>query len=248
MKTPSPGPTASREVVQQKRMPPWLADPHFGKFQNDRSLADADRTTLLAWIDQGCPKGDPADLPPEKRFAEGWRIGKPDVVFTMPDEYTVPADAGPRGVKYQYFIVETHFDEDRWIQAAEARPGNPAVVHHIIVYVVKPGFGGLMREKTGDGIGDGFLTAFAPGELGTVLAPGTAKHYRKAPSSLSSCTTRPTASSRRTDRRSDSSSPRNRRRPRSAHGPSLRSGSPSRPATAIMRRSPKRSSTRTPTF
>ncbi len=167
------------EVVRQKRMPPWLADPHFGKFQNDRSLADADRTTLLAWIDQGCPKGDPADLPPEKRFAEGWRIGKPDVVFTMPDEYTVPADAGPRGVKYQYFIVETHFDEDRWIQAAEARPGNPAVVHHIIVYVVKPGFGGLMREKTGDGIGDGFLTAFAPGELGTVLAPGTAKRLPK---------------------------------------------------------------------
>ncbi len=168
-----------REVVQQKRMPPWLADPHFGKFQNDRSLSEADRATLLGWIEQGCPKGDPADLPPEKQFAEGWRIGKPDAVFTMAEEYTVPADAGPRGVKYQYFIVETHFDEDRWIQAAEAKPGNPAVVHHIIVYLVKPGLGGLVREKTGDGIGDGFLTAFAPGELGTVLAPGQAKRLPK---------------------------------------------------------------------
>ncbi len=168
-----------REVVQQKRMPPWLADPHFGKFQNDRSLSDADRTTLLGWIEQGCPKGDPADLPPERQFVEGWTIGKPDAVFSMAEEYTIPADAGPKGVKYQYFIVETHFDEDRWIQAAEARPGNPAVVHHIIVYVVKPGLGGLVREKTGDGIGDGFLTAFAPGELGTVLAPGTAKRLPK---------------------------------------------------------------------
>ncbi|HVS38965.1 MAG TPA: thioredoxin family protein [Gemmataceae bacterium] len=168
-----------REVVQQKRMPPWLADPHFGKFQNDRTLADADRSTLLGWIDQGCPKGDPADMPPAKEFSEGWSIGKPDAVFTMPDEYTVRADAGPRGLKYQYFIVPTHFNEDRWIQAAEAKPGNPAVVHHIIVYVVKPGIDGLMREKTGDGIGDGFLTAFAPGELGTVLAPGTAKKLPK---------------------------------------------------------------------
>ena len=168
-----------REVLQQKRMPPWLADPHFGKFQNDRSLADADRAALLGWIDQGCPKGDAADMPPAKEFAEGWSIGKPDAVFTMPMEYTVPADGGPRGVKYQYFIAETHFDEDRWIQAAEAKPGNPAVVHHIIVYVVKPGIGGLVREKTGDGIGDGFLTAFAPGELGTVLAPGTAKRLPK---------------------------------------------------------------------
>ncbi len=164
-----------REVIQQKRMPPWLADPHFGKFANDRTLADADRTTLLGWIDQGCPKGDSAAMPPAKEFPEGWSIGKPDAVFTMPVEYTVPADGGPRGVKYQYFIVETHFDEDRWIQAAEAKPGKPAVVHHIIVYVVKPGLGGLVREKTGDGIGDGFLTAFAPGELGTILAPGQAK-------------------------------------------------------------------------
>jgi peroxiredoxin len=168
-----------REVVQKKRMPPWLADPHFGKFSNDRSLSDADRATLLGWIDQGSPKGDAADMPPEKQFTDGWTIGKPDVVFTMPEEYTVTADAGPKGLKYQYFIVETHFDEDRWIQAAEAKPGNPAVVHHIIVYVVKPGLGGLVREKTGDGIGDGFLTAFAPGELGTILAPGTAKRLPK---------------------------------------------------------------------
>ncbi len=169
-----------REVVEQKRMPPWLADPHFGKFQNDRSLSADDRATLLGWIDQGCPKGDVADLPPAKDFAEGWSIGKPDQVFTMPDEFTVPATADEKGLKYQYFIVRTKFAEDRWVRAAEAKPGNRAVVHHIIVFVVKPGKdGGLMREKTADGIGDGFLTAYAPGELASALPDGSAKRVPK---------------------------------------------------------------------
>ena len=143
-------------------------------------LSAEDRATLLGWIDQGCPKGDPADLPPAKEFAEGWTIGKPDEVFTMPDEFTVPATADEKGLKYQYFVVRTKFDEDRWVQAAEAKPGNRAVVHHIIVYVVKPGKdGGFMRGKTADGIGDGFLTAYAPGELASALPAGSAKRVPK---------------------------------------------------------------------
>jgi peroxiredoxin len=169
-----------REVVEQKRMPPWLADPHFGKFFNDRSLSAEDRATLLGWIDQGCPKGDLADLPPAKQFPEGWSIGKPDVVFDMPEEFAVPATVDEKGLKYQYFTVRTKFDEDKWIQAAEARPGNRAVVHHIIIFVLKPGKDtGFMRGKTADGIGDGFLTAYAPGELSSALRPGMAKRIPK---------------------------------------------------------------------
>ena len=169
-----------REVIEQKRMPPWLADPHFGTFLNDRSLSAEDRATLLGWIDQGCPKGNLADLPPAKSFPEGWTIGKPDVVFEMPDEFTVPATVDEKGLKYQYFTVRTKFDEDKWIQAAEAKPGNRAVVHHIIVYVLKPGKGtGVMRDKTADGIGDGFLTAYAPGELSSALPLGSAKRIPK---------------------------------------------------------------------
>ena len=42
-------------------------------------------------------------------------------------------------VRYQYFVVDPGFTEDKWIQAAECRPGNRAVVHHIIVGVVPPG-------------------------------------------------------------------------------------------------------------
>ncbi|MBY0525822.1 MAG: redoxin domain-containing protein [Gemmataceae bacterium] len=164
-----------QEVVQERRMPPWHADPKVGKFANDRSLPKEDRDTLLAWIEQGCAQGDAKDLPPARQFASNeWTIGKPDLVVEMPTSFKVPAKAGKGGVPYKYFIVPTNFKEDRWVQAVEAKPGNRAVVHHIIVYART-----LAKENPRDGIGDGMLAAQAPGELPTVLPMGSAKKIPK---------------------------------------------------------------------
>src|SRR6202051_2239361 len=48
-----PWAAAIREWVILKRMPPWYADPHFGKFSNDRSLSQADIETLASWAANG---------------------------------------------------------------------------------------------------------------------------------------------------------------------------------------------------
>src|SRR5439155_9140068 len=80
-----------REVVSEKRMPPWYADPRHGKFANDRRLSDRDRDNLLAWIDKGMARGDDKDLPPPRVFTDKWKIGEPDVVIKMPKEFDVPA-------------------------------------------------------------------------------------------------------------------------------------------------------------
>src|SRR5262249_14041340 len=48
---------AIREAVEERRMPPWHADPKHGKFKNDRSLSSRERAVLLAWTDQGMPRG-----------------------------------------------------------------------------------------------------------------------------------------------------------------------------------------------
>jgi peroxiredoxin len=177
-----------REVVEEKRMPPWHADAKHGTFRNDRSLTSQQRADILGWIKQSCPKGDPADLPGEKKWETGWSIGKPDVVFEMPTEFSVPAEAGERGVAYKYFVVPTNFKEDRWVQAAEARPGSREVVHHIIVYAFDksrlgrgPGGRGPRNPMADprDGIGNGFLAAYAPGDMPLVLQPGQAKKLQK---------------------------------------------------------------------
>jgi peroxiredoxin/mono/diheme cytochrome c family protein len=167
------------ETVSNGRMPPWYADPHYSKFANDRRLSQEDKETLLAWIDQGCPEGDDKDLPAPKQWHEGWWIGKPDVVITMKEDFTVPADGGKAGVPYKYFTVPTNFSEDKWVQAAEARPGNRAVVHHIIAFVTEPGEAPGPRKR---GQGGGYLVGVAPGEEGLILPLGMGKKIPKGAS------------------------------------------------------------------
>src|SRR5690242_19046213 len=75
---------AMKEAVLLKKMPPWFADPHYGKFSNDRSLAQKDAETIAAWADAGAPLGDSKELPPPSNFVEGWSIPKPDMVFEFP--------------------------------------------------------------------------------------------------------------------------------------------------------------------
>jgi peroxiredoxin len=159
-----------REVIQDGRMPPWFADPHYGKFDNDRRLPPEERDQLLAWIDQGCPRGDDSELPPPRQFTPGWGIGKPDAVVTMDQEFDVPATAPLQGIDYKYFTVDPHFTEDRWVVAAEARAGAPEVVHHIIVFVLAPG-----QKFHEDNPGNVVLCGSAPGDTALRLPAGTAK-------------------------------------------------------------------------
>ena len=178
---------AIKEAVLTKRMPPWFADSAHGKWSNDRSLPQVERETLVAWADTGAREGDPKDAPPLRRFIDGWNIGKPEVVFEIPKEYSVPATGT---IEYTYYVVPTGFTEDKWVQLAEIRPGNRAVVHHVIAFIRAPGSKWLRdapvgepyvpkkstegRREEGEGGGE-FLVGFAPGTVPEVLEPGEGK-------------------------------------------------------------------------
>jgi len=124
-----------REKVIKREMPPWHADPHVGRFANDRRLTQAEIDTIVAWVDQGAKEGDPKDLPPAPRFADGWTIGKPDLVIPMPEEFTLEA-SGPD--EYRNFETDPGFKQDVYVQQVEARPGNRKIVHHIIAFIKPP--------------------------------------------------------------------------------------------------------------
>lgn len=155
------------EVVREERMPPWHADPRHGTFANDRRLPAEEADILLAWIEQGCIKGDEKDLPPPATFPEGWRIGKPDRIVSMASEFTVPATGV---LPYKKFTVDPGFKEDTWVEAAEVRPGNARVVHHVIVYIQTPGKPLYALDGTASS-----LVGWAPGDMPTIYKPGTAK-------------------------------------------------------------------------
>jgi len=125
-----------KDKVVSHEMPPWHADPHIGQWSNDRRLSQDQIQKIVAWVDHGAAEGNAADLPPAPTFPDGWIIGKPDVVFQIAEETTLDA-TGPD--EYQYFDVPTNFTEDKYVQMAEARPGNRKIVHHIIAFTVPGG-------------------------------------------------------------------------------------------------------------
>jgi hypothetical protein len=175
---------AIREAVRLKRMPPWFADPHVGKFANERRLSDAQIDTLARWADSGAPEGNAKDAPAPRSFMEGWNIGKPDMVIEMPVDYEVPASGT---IEYTYFVMPTNFTEDRWVQLAEIRPGNRKVVHHVIAFVREPGSKWLPGAQPGvafvpkkgtpgaSSFGGQWLVGYAPGFVPDLNEPGTAR-------------------------------------------------------------------------
>lgn len=160
--------------VESGLMPPWHAAPrHHGVFENERSLSDEQKATLIAWARGGAPMGNAADAPPAKVWerSDGWTIGEPDLVMDMGQDFFVEDDVRDQYVNFETVITEEMLPEPRWIKAVEFRPGGP-VVHHIIA---RP-FGGIAPGNDPTVHHDGF---------GTLVKPGTTirwnMHYHKEP-------------------------------------------------------------------
>ena len=155
------------EVVDNRRMPPWHADPRYGHFANDRSLSPRERATLLAWVEQGTPLGDPPGCPPEKTFPEGWTIGQPDVVFEIPEPYIVPAQGV---VDYVHFRVPDGLQGRHVDPGRRGRSGRPlgCSPHHRLRG--RPQGARSRRQQD-----LAHLCGYAPGDMPSVYPPGTAK-------------------------------------------------------------------------
>jgi hypothetical protein len=173
---------AIRQQVLSRKMPPWFADPKYGHFANDRSLSDAEISTLVAWVNTGTRDGDAKNAPPPRQWPQGWDIGTPDLVLEMPKAIPIPASGT---VDYQYLILATHFAEDRWVQRVEVRPSNRATVHHAVVYIREPGSKWLEGGPAGTAfsvpISKAFTTSdilmvYTPGNSSDAWQPGIAKH------------------------------------------------------------------------
>ncbi len=178
-----------KDYTQSRKMPPWK--PVEGvAFHNERKLSDKELSTLAAWVDGGRPEGDPKDAPPPPKFVEGWQLGQPDLVLTVPEEMTV----GPAGRDlFRCFVLPTGLDEDKYVTAIEVRPGNGKVLHHTLNFVDATGKGRQLeraereRTKAADeqdhgpgytvsmGVGfspQGTLGGWAPGQLAHKLPDG----------------------------------------------------------------------------
>ncbi|HUS38366.1 MAG TPA: redoxin domain-containing protein, partial [Pirellulales bacterium] len=158
------------EVVQDGRMPPWGADPRHGRFSNDPTLTDEERQLIFAWAKAGAPEGNANDLPALPTFPpDGWQI-KTDVVYSMPEPFTVPAEGV---LEYQTFIINPQLEDEKLVQAVQIRPGNMTVVHHAGVALRPRGAqGGYWRVGE---LNDMLLAMYIPGQPILRLPAGVAK-------------------------------------------------------------------------
>jgi hypothetical protein len=132
---------AMKTAVTSRQMPPWFTHDDDGPFANDKRLSAADIATIAAWADSGAAEGDEKDRPAAVTFVDGWSI-TPEMVIEMPLDVPVPATGT---INYKNILVKVNFPEDRWVVAADLRPGNARVVHHMRAIVRPPG-SAFMRD------------------------------------------------------------------------------------------------------
>lgn len=179
-------------VVEDRFMPPWHPAPGHGEFRGELRLTEDAIATLRAWVDGGMPEGPPAALPPLPAFPDGWQLGEPDLVVTMPEAFPVPA-GGPD--IYRSFVIPLALPEDRWVRAIEVRPSARSVLHHIVFDLDatgaaraadgkdgRPGFAGMRQlarrlqggGEGGEGVGSAGFGGWAVGGMPQFLPDGLA--------------------------------------------------------------------------
>lgn len=148
-------------VTESKQMPPWKAAEGFGAFAHENRLEPSELATLKAWTNAGAPRGPKAKEPKQPSFKSEWTLGTPDLILEPSREFKLEAEGQD---VYRNFVIPTNFDKVVWVRAIDVRPGNRAVVHHVIAYLDKSNRGKALEARTNDGQ-PGYLTFGGPGFL-----------------------------------------------------------------------------------
>jgi hypothetical protein len=170
------------QVIRSRFMPPWKVDPVVGHFQGQRPVTDSEIAKLEAWVAAGTPEGDPAEMPAPPAFPDGWLLGTPDLIVTLPEPFVLgaePTDA------FRIFAIPIPVTKRAYVRGIEFHPGNPRVVHHANIRVdrtptsrqldeadPRPGYDGLM-PRTAE-YPDGHFLGWTPGQVAPLVAPDLA--------------------------------------------------------------------------
>jgi tetratricopeptide (TPR) repeat protein/mono/diheme cytochrome c family protein len=171
-------------VTKRRYMPPWLPEPGYGDFAEERRLTDAQIQTIQDWVKQGTPVGDVSRAPAAPKFTTDWQLGPPDLILHAAKPYQLSAEGGEI---FWNFILPVNIPATRWVKAIEVRPGNSRVFHHANVILDRSraarrketepgaGFSGmelLFEEETFDP--DGHFLSWKPGSEPVVEPDGMA--------------------------------------------------------------------------
>jgi Flp pilus assembly protein TadD/mono/diheme cytochrome c family protein len=124
--------TTIRTVTQSRYMPPWLPEPGFGNFADNRRLSVEDLELIASWVEAGMPEGDHSEAPKPPVFSADWQLGPPDLILKVTNPMQVPASGTDL---FQNFILPVPITQTKFIRAMEIKPGVPRVVHHANILI-----------------------------------------------------------------------------------------------------------------
>lgn len=142
-------------MVDDRRMPPWLAEPGHQTYRGDRSLDDADLALVRRWAEAGYPRGEPRPDPrPDAAHGDHGSFAPDLSLDVLPDQGYLPdQDASD---DYRCFLVDWTGEEPAYVTGFRADPGNRNVAHHVVVYAVTPGMMDRYRELEAEEDGPGY--------------------------------------------------------------------------------------------
>ncbi len=165
------------QVTKSRFMPPWKASADGGPFVGQRRLSDREIARIEEWVEAGTPLGDTRELPKAPSRTDGWQLGKPDLVVTLPAAFRLQAEATD---VFRIFAIPLPIDRVRYIRGLEFLPGNPRVVHHANIRIdytpstrqldsadPLPGYDGLMPRSAV--YPEGHFLGWTPGQLAPLV-------------------------------------------------------------------------------
>jgi len=170
--------TQIAQVTRSRFMPPWKVEPGVSHFVGQRLLTDKEIDTIAQWVKLGAPQGETA-APKPPTFADGWLLGKPDLVVKPDAPFSLPAldtDA------FRIFAIRIPIKQRVYVTGIEFHPGNARVVHHANIRIDRtnatraldeadplPGYDGLMPRSAE--YPDGHFLGWTPGQVAPLVQP-----------------------------------------------------------------------------
>ena len=171
--------TQVAQVTRTRFMPPWKVEPGVSHFVGQRLLSDAEIGTIDQWAKNGAIEGDPKVLPVLPTFADGWLLGKPDLIVKPDAAFSLPAQQTDA---FRIFAIRLPVTKRTYVTGIEFHPGNARAVHHANIRIDRtsstrrldeadplPGYDGLM-PRTAE-YPDGHFLGWTPGQIAPLVQP-----------------------------------------------------------------------------
>lgn len=166
------------EAVSNGSMPPWKASLDCEPLVDHRSMDPLEKEMLLSWLLEQESAGDKNRQPVEPEWPVDWELGPPDQTVSYLEDFVFE----PGADVYRCFPMALNNSEEIQLEAFEILPGNPSIVHHVLVFISETNEGqSLDSGEAGPGYtcfgGPGtenirLLAGWAPGGQAQIMPDG----------------------------------------------------------------------------